>query len=105
MKGGSVLEVVVVNAVLLYLFWAVSADYAFRDGYWASMGFTPTTSLFPFALITSATSGQTSIPGLLTLDWHQVIAVILIVADALYLWAWLRARRDGSGARAPPTPK
>jgi hypothetical protein len=100
-KGAAVLEVLAVNAVLLYLFFLVSGDYAFRAGYWASMGFTPTTSLFPFSLVTSAKNGQTSIPGLLTLDWHQVIVAILIVADALYLWSWLRSQR---GQNNPPPP-
>lgn len=103
-KGAAILEVLAVNVVLIAFFVLVSGDYAYRASYWGSMGFSPTTSLYPFSLVTSATNGQTSIPGLLTLDWHQVIAVILVVVDTLYLWSWLRGRR-GPGVQPPPTSK
>ena len=93
MRSLTVIEVLVVNVVLIFLFTQVSADLVYRNNYWAAMAFTPSTSLFPLTLVTSAVRGQTAIPGLLTVDWEQVILIVLAVADSIYLWSWYSSRR------------
>ncbi len=86
MKIVSLIEIVVVNLVLLSLLAWVTADYSGRATYWTSEGFTSTTRRYPLLMITSAVKGSTFIPGLMTIDWQQVIVLILIVTDAIYLW-------------------
>jgi hypothetical protein len=48
-------------------------------------------------LITSAVKPSASIPGLLTLDWQQIIVLLLVVIDAVYISTVLRPLR---GSRA-----
>ena len=90
------------NAVLIYLLTQVIGDYSFRANYWAAMGFTPSTSLFPLTLITSAVKGGTSIPGLLTLDWEQVLILAIVVADGIYIWEFLRRSKQPIRAMDSP---
>ena len=98
MKVVPLLEVLVVNLVLLALFLWVSGDYAYRTAYWRPESLAPSTTRYPFFMITSAAGGSTSIPGLLTVDWQQVVAVALIVADVIYLRSVLRAGKNPSTA-------
>jgi hypothetical protein len=104
MRTIPIIEVIVVNAVLVFLFTQVSGDLVFRNNYWAAMGFYPTTTLYPLSLVTSAVKGQTSIPGLLTVDWEQVIVVVLVFADLVYFWSWYSARRRSARAQSPAAP-
>jgi hypothetical protein len=91
------LEVLVANLALIALFSWITGDYDFRASYWTTEAFTSATARYPLFLITSAMKGSTSIPGLLTLDWQQVVVLLLVVTDAVYAWSLLAARR-----RAPP---
>ena len=93
MKLLSLVEVLFVNVVLLALLLWITGDYAFRAAYWGTESFDPTTARYPLLLITSAVKGTTSIPGLLTIDWQQVVALVLVVTDAIYLSNLLRSRR------------
>lgn len=87
------LEVIGVNVVLVALFLWVTGDYAFRTYYWGTEGFAPATARYPLFFITSAAKGSTSIPGLLTVDWQQILALLLILTDVIYVSTLLRARR------------
>jgi hypothetical protein len=87
------LEVLAANVFLIALFFWITGDYDFRTSYWATEVFTPTTVRYPLFLITSAVKPSTSIPGLLTLDWQQVVVLLLVATDAVYLSSLLRPLR------------
>jgi hypothetical protein len=92
------LEVLIANLVLIALLFWITGDYSFRIAYWGTEVFTPTTVRYPLFLVTSAVKGSTCvpstcIPGLLTLDWQQVVLLLMAVTDAVYLWSLLRMRR------------
>ncbi len=84
---------VVVNVIFLILIAWVLGDYSYRDSYWRSMGFTPSTSYSPFFFVTSAVKGSTYIQGQLTLDWAQVLGAVLVVFDLLFVLGYLRKRK------------
>lgn len=93
MKLLVVAEIIVVNAVLIPLLYLITVNYGLRGAYWTSEGFTYDMVRYPFFFITSATKGTTHIPGLLSVDWQQVVLFILVVADAIYAWTAISARR------------
>ena len=93
MRPLPLLEVLIANLVLIALFLWITGDYTFRTAYWGTEVFTPTTVRYPLFLVTSAVKGSTTIPGLLTLDWQQVVLLLMAVTDAVYLWSVLRVRR------------
>ncbi|MDA4116845.1 MAG: hypothetical protein OK455_00680 [Thaumarchaeota archaeon] len=100
MKIFSILEVVVVNAVLLALLAWVTGDYSTRADYWGPESFTPTMVRYPLFMITSAARGSTVIPGLLTVDWQQIIVLILVVTDVIYLWSATQHDREQNAQQA-----
>jgi hypothetical protein len=87
------IEAIVVNAILIPLLFLITKNYDLRTAYWLSEGFTPTTVRYPLLLITSAVKGSTRIPGLLSVDWQQVVALILVVTDATYAWSAYKGSR------------
>lgn len=95
MKLLPLLEVLVINAFLIPLLVLITENYGLRNAYWGPEGFTFTTVRYPFFFITSAVKGQTSIPGILTVDWQQVVAFILVVTDVVYVWSAMK----GSGRK------
>ena len=101
MKWVSVLEVLVINAVLIPLFALITQNYALRTAYWGPEGFTPTTVRYPFFFITSAIKGSTTIPGLLSVDWQQIVLVVLVVTDAVFVWSAIKNRRRTGAGPAP----
>jgi hypothetical protein len=92
MKVLPLLEVLVVNGFLIPLLALITANYGSRAAYWNAEGFAYTTVRYPLFFITSAVKGSTHIPGLLSVDWQQVVLLILIVADAVYLWSAMKDR-------------
>ena len=102
MKLLSLAEVLVVNVILVALLFWITGDYSFRTAYWGTMSFNPATARYPLFLITSAAKGSTSIPGLLTVDWQQVVALVLLLTDAVYLSNMLRSRRGAQQSFAQP---
>jgi hypothetical protein len=97
----SLIEVIIVNVVLIALLVLITENYGLRIAYWGPEGFTPTTVRYPFFFITSAVKGSTYIPGLLSVDWQQVILVVLIVTDAVYGWAAFKSSRAQAVRQAP----
>lgn len=96
MKRAAVVQVIIINAVLIPLLLLITQNYGLRLAYWASEGFTPTMTRYPFFFITSAVKGSTHIPGLLSVDWQQIVFLVLIVVDGLFVRAlW----KDGAPAR------
>lgn len=93
MKISSLINLIVFNGVALVLAALVYDDRVWRVGYWDSLGFTPTTRYYPFFYITSAVKGSTTISGLLTVDWLQVILVAMAVVDIGFVVGQLRNRR------------
>jgi hypothetical protein len=85
MKVLPLLEVLVVNAFLIPLLALVTENYGLRAAYWSSEGFTSTTVRYPLFFITSAVKGSTHIPGLLSVDWQQIVALVIIVVDGIFL--------------------
>jgi hypothetical protein len=98
MKVTSLINLAVFNLIAVILASLVYSDRVFRVSYWLSLGFTPTTTYYPFAYITSASRGSTYIPGTLTIDWLQVILVVAVVVDGSFALGVLRRRRQ-----APPS--
>lgn len=92
MKWLGLAEVVVVNAVLIALLALITENYGLRTAYWGTEGFTPTTVRYPLFFITSAVKGTTQIPGILSVDWQQVVLLVLVVVDALYVWSAYKGR-------------
>jgi hypothetical protein len=86
-------QVVVVNAILIALLVLITENYGLRAAYWGSEGFTSNMVRYPFFFITSAARGPTHIPGLFSVDWQQVILVVLILADAIFALGVYRSRR------------
>lgn len=103
MKLLPVVEVLVVNALLILLLVLITENYGLRAAYWRSEGFTSTTVRYPFFFITSAVKGSTYIPGLLSVDWQQVVLVVLVLTDAIFVWSALRGGR-ARGSRTPQSP-
>jgi hypothetical protein len=97
----SLIEVIIVNVVLIALLVLITENYGLRIAYWGPEGFSPTTVRYPFFFITSAVKGSTYIPGLLSVDWQQVILVVLVVTDAIYAWAAFKSNRT-QGVRQTP---
>ena len=89
-------EVLVVNVVLIALLVWISGDYSYRAAYWGPEGFTANMVRYPLFYITSAVKGTTHIPGLFSVDWQQVVLVILIVADLVYLLSIFRAPKSST---------
>ncbi|MDA4113278.1 MAG: hypothetical protein OK474_04445 [Thaumarchaeota archaeon] len=94
MKFDTMVKVAVPNLVILALIWEVVQDDAGRIAYFESLGFTPSTHYYPFFYITTAVKGASYIPGLLTLDWVQVLAVVLLVLDLSYVLGYVRKQRS-----------
>jgi len=92
MKRLQLVEVLVVNALLIPLLVLITQNYALRMAYWGRPGdgFTATMTRYPFFFITSAVKGATRLPGILSVDWQQVVLVVLVVADAVYAWSALK---------------
>ena len=101
MKWLLVAEVAVVNAFLISLLALITTNYGLRAAYWAPEGFTPTTIRYPFFFITSAIKGSTHIPGVLSLDWQQVVLFVLVVTDALYAWSAVKGNGRLEAPQAP----
>jgi hypothetical protein len=93
MKLLSLIELLVVNVLLIALLLWITGNYSLRIAYWQSENFSPATVRYPLFLITSAVKGSTSIPGILTVDWQQIVVLILVVTDAIFVSSLLRARR------------
>lgn len=94
MKLLSVIEVLFVNAVLIVLLALITQNYASRLAYWAKPGdeFTPTMTRYPLFFVTAAVKGSTHIPGLLSVDWQQVVILVLLVVDAVFVLSAVRGR-------------
>jgi hypothetical protein len=102
MKFDTMVKIAVPNLVILALIWEVLQDDAGRIAYFQTLGFTPTTHYYPFFFITTAVDGNTYIPGLLTLDWVQVLAVILLLLDLSFIIGYVRRQRS-TVASSPQT--
>jgi len=96
MKLLPLLEVLVVNALLIPLLALITENYGLRAAYWSSEGFASTTVRYPLFFITSAVKGSTNIPGLLSVDWQQVVLLVLVLTDAVFVWSAVKS------ARRPP---
>jgi hypothetical protein len=92
MKLLALTEVLLVNVLLIALLFWITSDYGFRAAYWGSEGFTPSTMRYPLFLITSASKGPILIPGLITVDWQQVVVIALVAIDGLYAWSAFTGR-------------
>jgi len=105
MRTVSAAKMIIPNVVILAALWTVLQDDAGRLVYFRTLGFTPSTAYYPFFYITSAVDGSTRIQGLLTLDWVQVLAALLILIDLALLIGFLRERRAVPRVQAPEEPK
>jgi len=93
MKWVPFAEVVVVNAFLIPLLALITENYGLRMAYFVREGFVPTMTRYPFFFITSVTGASPPIPGLLSVDWQQVVLIVLLVTDAVYVYSATRAGR------------
>jgi len=104
MRWVSLVEVLVINAVLIALLVLIAENYGLRTAYWGPEGFTPTTVRYPFFFITSAVKGSTHIPGILSVDWQQVVLLVLVVTDAVYVWSAVRDSRRRAASSTTQAP-
>ena len=102
MKTSSVVQLVLTNAVLIALLALVRQDQIARFDYWNSIGFSPDTVYSIFLLRYPAVRGNTSLPGLPTLDWAQILLVVVVLVDVYYIAAAFTGR--GSPSRQTPVP-
>jgi hypothetical protein len=93
MRLSSVVEFVLLNAIVIYLIALVRSDQASRLQYWNRIGFTPSSVYSAFTLRYPAVNGMVSIPGLISLDWVQILLVLLIVVDVYQVASALGGRR------------
>ena len=93
MKALHAARIVITNVLILAIIWAILQEDAGRVAYFQSLGFTTSTAYYPFFYVTSASNQATRIPGLLTLDWTQVMAAVLVVLDAGFLLPLVRRSR------------
>jgi type III secretory pathway component EscU len=93
LKVTSIINIIVFNVVALALAVLVYNDRVWRLDYWQSLGFTPTTVYYPFFYVTSAVRGSTTIQGLTTIDWIQVIIVVAVVIDGSFAYGAIRHSR------------
>lgn len=96
MKLLPLLEALVFNVVLISLLVLISGNYGLRLAYWRHEGFTSNMVRYPFFFITSATNGSTTIPGILSVDWQQVVLLVIAIVDIVYLLSVLRAPNQPS---------
>lgn len=101
MKLATAINLAAFNIIALVLAVLIAQDQAWRLSYWRSMGFTSTTTYYPFFLITSATNGTAYIPGTLTLDWLQVILAVMAVVDIFAIIGYVRRRSVQAQAAVP----
>lgn len=99
MKWAPVAEVVAINALLIPLLALITINYGLRLAYLRAEGFVPTMVRYPLFFITSAVKGSNCsgamscrIPGLLSIDWQQLILLLLVVTDAIFVWSALKSR-------------
>jgi hypothetical protein len=92
-NAGRALEIVGVNAVLILALYLVTADVASRSLYAAREGLS---YFFTQSLLveTSSLKGHgATLQSPLTLAWLQLILVVLVIIDALYVYDWAKGRR------------
>lgn len=104
MNRAAFLEALVVNVVLIALLAAITENYGLRMAYWGPEGFTPSMTRYPLFFVTSAVKGGTQIPGLLSVDWQQVVVLVLVVFDALFVRSVLKDRGTKMGASEVASP-
>ncbi len=96
MRWVDVVEVLVINVFLIALLALVTENYGLRAAYWRSEGFAPTMTRYPLFFVTSAVKGATTVSGLISVDWQQVLVLILVAVDGLFAVSALRGRRQGA---------
>jgi lipid-A-disaccharide synthase-like uncharacterized protein len=94
MKISSIVQIVLVNAILIALMVLVREDQLARFDYWSSIGFAGKTVYSILMLRYPATSDHVSIPGLPTLDWVQVFLIVIVLLDVYYLAIIVTGRSD-----------
>lgn len=90
----ALVELLALDTVLVVLLALITHNYALRNAYWGPEGFTPATTRYPLLFITSAVKGSTYIPGILSVDWQQVLILILVVTNAFFVWSAMKGRRS-----------
>jgi hypothetical protein len=94
------LKVLLVDVVLLVFAYYVQEDLDWRSSYAAFRGYSPTTHYSLLIRTFQMVGGGVPLQSPPTLDWIQVVILILIVVNVSYLYGVLR---NHSKAR-PPTP-
>ncbi|MDA4124613.1 MAG: hypothetical protein OK438_04080 [Thaumarchaeota archaeon] len=94
------LKLLVVDAVLLLSAYLVLQDLAWRSGYASQNGFTPS---YLYSVLTqsfSMTGKGLALQTPLTLDWVQIIAVLLVVVNVWYLYGIVTRRSNANSPQA-----
>ncbi len=94
------LKLISADAVLLLGAYLVLQDLAWRSGYASQKGLAPS---YFYSLLTqsfSMTGKGLALQSPLTLDWVQLIAVVLVVLNVWYLYGILRRRTNRGPAQA-----
>lgn len=98
MQAGRILEILVVNLVLLLALYFVTGDVASRAAYAAREGLS---YFFTQSVLVETSSLQghgTTLQSPLTLSWLQIIAALLVIIDAVYVYDWVQSRRVAPSA-------
>ena len=97
-KAAALVQLLITNVVLIVLSSLAAQDLSARMDYARSIGFTPSVAYSPLAFVLSSVGHGTSIPGLLTFDWSQLVLIVLILLDGSFALEALLRR----GHRNPP---
>jgi hypothetical protein len=92
-NAGRTLEILGFNILLLLALYLVTADVATRSAYAAREGLSYTFAQ-SFLVETSTLGGKgLSLQSPLSIAWLQLILLVLVVVDALYVYDWAKNRR------------
>lgn len=107
------LRLLAIDAVLVVLAYLVVQDQAVRAGYAASLhtacaslcSYAPSFSYGILIQYFTMTGNGVSLTSPPTLDWFQVIAVVLVMVNAWHFYSnYVKGRRAGKGDPAAPSP-
>lgn len=91
----AITKVLIADAVLLIALFLVLQDLGWRSAYATAKGLSPSFGYSPLIQVFTLGGGSVPLQSPLTLDWVQVIAVLLVAVNASYLFRIFGQNRPG----------
>lgn len=89
----TIVKVLVADAILLAAEYFVLQDLGWRSDYAYSQGLSPTYSYSIFTQYFAMLGRGLALQGPPTLDWTQVLVVLLVMINAVYIYRALTGKR------------